>query len=112
MKCGSIEDLHTHHIKPKATHPELTFDLSNGITLCYRCHRKEHETSRPIRIRSDNPHKNTYKQQIRQLLSKIADQEDLIDRLKKKLPENQCNHDGLPEKKGRCSHTKYCKWQQ
>lgn len=27
-----------HHIKPWATHPELRYDVSNGITLCQACH--------------------------------------------------------------------------
>lgn len=31
--------LEAHHIRPKATHPQLAYDLSNGICLCVLCHR-------------------------------------------------------------------------
>lgn len=33
--------LHTHHIKPFATNPELRFDVNNGISLCNKCHSKK-----------------------------------------------------------------------
>lgn len=32
--------IQAHHIKPFSTHPELRFELSNGITLCIPCHKK------------------------------------------------------------------------
>lgn len=64
MDCGSINDLHAHHIKHKVTHPELILDLSNGKTLCYRCHKAEHERNRPPRIRSDKPNRKTLLKQI------------------------------------------------
>ncbi len=32
----------THHIKPKSTHPELEYDISNGVTLCNSCHATTH----------------------------------------------------------------------
>lgn len=47
MECGnrSKKDnpviLEAHHIKPFATHPELRFDINNGITLCRACHTKK-----------------------------------------------------------------------
>jgi 5-methylcytosine-specific restriction endonuclease McrA len=35
--------LHPHHIYNFAEHPELRYELANGITLCDRCHRKFHQ---------------------------------------------------------------------
>lgn len=44
QKCGDKKggNLNAHHIKHFADHPEFRFELSNGITLCERCHRQEH----------------------------------------------------------------------
>ena len=47
QKCGKRSKaneyllIHAHHIKPFATHKHLRFELSNGITLCKKCHDKE-----------------------------------------------------------------------
>jgi len=30
--------LTAHHIKPYATHPDLRYTETNGITLCWSCH--------------------------------------------------------------------------
>lgn len=39
-KCGYRGgDLHSDHISPFSTHPELRLDLNNGRTLCVACHR-------------------------------------------------------------------------
>lgn len=37
--CGSKKNIEAHHIKGKAAHPELMFDVDNGLTLCHECHR-------------------------------------------------------------------------
>lgn len=33
-------ELHAHHVKPFALHPELVFEISNGLTLCVPCHKQ------------------------------------------------------------------------
>lgn len=35
--------LNAHHIKPVAMFPELAYEVDNGITLCDKCHKKEHK---------------------------------------------------------------------
>ena len=37
---GEAVYLNADHIKPFALYPELRFDLSNGRTLCLRCHKQ------------------------------------------------------------------------
>lgn len=44
--CGAQGvELHAHHVKSYRDHPELRLDVSNGITLCYRCHWLVHAAS-------------------------------------------------------------------
>ena len=43
--CGKRGgNLNAHHIKSFANCPDLRFKLENGITLCKKCHKKEHST--------------------------------------------------------------------
>lgn len=51
QECGVRNNkLHPHHIKAKSTHPELVFEVSNGITLCKDCHRKTDSYGRNRRM--------------------------------------------------------------
>jgi hypothetical protein len=36
--CGSKSRLQVHHIRKWSTASSLRYDLSNGITLCKKCH--------------------------------------------------------------------------
>lgn len=40
--CGTNVDLHAHHIKSFAKHPDLRYEVSNGITVCRGCHSNIH----------------------------------------------------------------------
>ena len=42
QKCQSNKDLHPHHIKKLSEFPELSYDVSNGQTLCAKCHGEIH----------------------------------------------------------------------
>ena len=35
-----VEATHAHHILPRKDHPELAYDVSNGMALCTACHNK------------------------------------------------------------------------
>lgn len=41
--CGGTRRLQAHHIYPGSTHPMLSNDVNNGITLCKKCHKKVHK---------------------------------------------------------------------
>lgn len=54
--CGiSGIELHAHHLKPYKDYPELRFDVSNGITLCFKCHWNIHTVSTANAVNSVNP---------------------------------------------------------
>ena len=41
QKCGKTDELEVHHLLPRGRYPGLALQVSNGITLCAECHRKE-----------------------------------------------------------------------
>lgn len=42
IECGREDELTAHHIKSYAKHPDLRFNVENGVTLCFDCHCKQH----------------------------------------------------------------------
>lgn len=40
--CGAKGSMNAHHIESWATHPDLRFDVANGVTLCVACHKGRH----------------------------------------------------------------------
>jgi len=68
MECGSISDLHAHHIKRRNEDPKRWLDVDNGVTLCGQCQRKRYEKDRKVRIgRSKSPQKKTLVRRIEEL---------------------------------------------
>lgn len=56
QSCGASNiELHAHHIKPYKDHPEVRFDVGNGVTLCYKCHWDVHAGSNVNPVNSVNP---------------------------------------------------------
>jgi len=54
--CGAVGvELHAHHVKPYKDHPELRWQVSNGLTLCARCHWAIHSASNANAVNSGNP---------------------------------------------------------
>lgn len=41
-ECPAKKPLVAHHVKAWAKHPELRFDVDNGLTLCRACHALKH----------------------------------------------------------------------
>ena len=42
--CKSTKHIHIHHIKNFKQYPHLRLEVTNGITLCQKCHIKIHKT--------------------------------------------------------------------
>lgn len=56
QRCGITGvEMHAHHIKPYIEVPDLRWEVSNGETLCYRCHWNEHTGSAANGVNSGKP---------------------------------------------------------
>jgi len=42
VACNSIKERQAHHINDATHHPDLRFDIDNGITMCKQCHTQFH----------------------------------------------------------------------
>jgi len=52
-QCGAKDvEIHAHHLKSFAKFPELRWELSNGVTLCYKCHWAVHTASKANGVNS------------------------------------------------------------
>lgn len=40
--CGNKKTRQAHHIQNGSHHPELRYDVDNGVTLCRQCHSQFH----------------------------------------------------------------------
>jgi len=40
--CDKSGELQAHHIKPRAEYKNLILDISNGLTVCKKCHKEIH----------------------------------------------------------------------
>lgn len=55
QRCGAQGvELQAHHLMPYKDHPELRWELSNGLTLCAPCHWKEHAVLQANGVNSGN----------------------------------------------------------
>jgi len=108
VACGKKEDLHAHHIKPKASHPELMLDIDNGKTLCYACHKLEHEKNRPTRIRSNRPQRRTMEKKIKELEIKIKELEIKIKEFESKIKDLEIKNKKFLKLTDQCKKG-YCK---
>jgi len=47
-KCGRTPCYH-HHIFGKAAHPSTRWEIDNGVSVCFRCHRDAHASPEDFR---------------------------------------------------------------
>jgi 5-methylcytosine-specific restriction endonuclease McrA len=40
--CGTIKNREAHHMNHATYYPEQRFEVTNGVTLCKRCHNEFH----------------------------------------------------------------------
>lgn len=45
--CNTINDLTSHHLWDKASHPSLAYEAENGVCLCKPCHVEFHQFCKP-----------------------------------------------------------------
>jgi hypothetical protein len=43
--CSDKNKLNSHHVKSWKEFPSLRFEVSNGITYCFKCHRSKHKVA-------------------------------------------------------------------
>lgn len=56
QKCGAKEcELHAHHILSYKDHPDLRFDVNNGVVLCFKCHWEVHTAQNDKAVNSVEP---------------------------------------------------------
>jgi 5-methylcytosine-specific restriction endonuclease McrA len=48
QECGKRSDVQAHHIKEWAQHPDLRYNVNNGVTLCVDCHANKHPKQRAL----------------------------------------------------------------
>lgn len=53
--CGSQENIEVDHIKPFALYPSLALEISNGRTLCHKCHKKTDTYGHLSKFKGDSP---------------------------------------------------------
>ena len=63
-ECGERRRLEVDHVLPVATHPHLSFDLSNLRTLCVRCHARK--TRIEVGLGRPNPRRDAWKKLVRE----------------------------------------------
>lgn len=55
QRCGATGiELHAHHLKSYKDFPDLRYDVTNGETLCFRCHWAEHTALHDNAVKSGN----------------------------------------------------------
>ena len=89
--CGSNENLCAHHIVEWDKDETLRFDINNGITLCNKCHRAEHNK------------RNKYKKGMK---NSEETRKKISIALKGRYPSELCNQKRIEATKGKPSKKK------